>query len=132
MESALREAIDALLAIDLEACADVEIHETLMAGTRELSRLTGALARVAGEWDARMLWASDGSRAAWSRLSRETGASPRTAKAQVWRARQLQSMPATEAALSDGRLSVDQAELLINANQPGLEQFFMRDETMLI
>jgi hypothetical protein len=41
-------------------------------------------------------------------------------------------MPATVVALGEGKLSVDQADLLRTANRPVLRELFARDETLLI
>jgi hypothetical protein len=55
-----------------------------------------------------------------------------SAKVEVGRARKLRSMPATAAAFGEGRLSVDQVELLCRANQAPIREVFARDEQLLI
>ena len=41
-------------------------------------------------------------------------------------------MPATAVAFAEGKLSVDQVDLLVSANQPALAAVFERDEQMLL
>src|SRR4051794_39743819 len=132
MQTGLNEAIDELLELDPSTLSDTELHDIVVGGTRSRSRLDGALASFTAEWDTRRIWADDGSRAPWARLARECGLSPVKAKANLCRARRLRSMHCTRDALTDGRLSTDQTELVVKANQPGLEDYFERDETLLV
>ena len=67
----LDEAIDALNAVDLDSLDDASLDD-LVVGLRErCSRLAAAEARLLARWDARMVWADDGSKAPWARLARE-------------------------------------------------------------
>jgi hypothetical protein len=79
-----------------------------------------------------MLWADDGSKAGWGRLTRECSIFKSTAKHEMARAKKFRTMPATVVALHEGKLSIDQADLLRLANQPVLAELFARDETRLI
>ena len=89
-------------------------------------------ARMLAAWDARRLWADDGSKSAAARLARECELSSESAGRELKRARKLRAMPATAEALAAGKISVDRADLLAHANQPAFGGLFARDETMLL
>jgi hypothetical protein len=55
-----------------------------------------------------------------------------TTRLELKRARKLRSMPATAAALAEGKLSVDKADLLAQVNQPEVAHLFARDEQFLV
>src|SRR5947209_5466607 len=95
----LASAIDALAAVDARELADQDLHDEVMALQAEMSRLAAIRARLLEAWDARRLWADDGSKSATARLSRESDSSPMTARVELRRARKLATMPATAAAL---------------------------------
>jgi len=125
-------ALDALAGTDLSSLSDDELHGYV----GELHRLTSRLASVrsgpTAEWAARGAWADDGSKQPWARLSREQSLSPATAKREVGRAKKLRRMPATAVAVAEGKLSVDQVDLLCSVYQADLEPIFERDEQVLI
>ena len=127
----LSEAIDELAAVDPSGLSDAALHELVVEVVREGSRFAAARARLVAAWDARMLWADDGS-AGWGCLARECSLHSNTAKAELGRARKLRTMPATAAALAEGKLSIDQAELLAEANQAAIADLFARDEQLLL
>jgi hypothetical protein len=124
--------LDALDALDPDALTDDELHALVVATRRERDRLVAAEARLVAAWDARRCWADDGSKAAAARLARECSLSGITARAELKRARKLRSMLATADALREGKVSVDQADLLAFVNQPEVAEQFARDEAMLI
>ena len=72
----LREALDALAAVDLEALSDGELHAVVVELGELSTRLEAQWCRAIARWDARMVWADNGSRSAGARLSRETGRRP--------------------------------------------------------
>ncbi|MCU1461139.1 MAG: hypothetical protein JWO37_1214, partial [Acidimicrobiales bacterium] len=129
---ALAAAVDELFALDPDALSDAELHETVIGLQREESRFAAARARLLAAWDARKIWADDGSKAAAARLARECDLSLQTTGAELKRARKLRGMPQTAVALRDGKLSIDQADLLAFANQPAVAHLFARDEALLI
>ena len=108
----LREAVDALAAIDLDTLDDGGLDELVVALGRQSHRLAAATARLLSCWERRGVWAGDGSRRAASRLARDTATSPGTAKVALRRARALPAMPAVAAAVGAGRLSMDHVDLL--------------------
>jgi hypothetical protein len=128
----LATAIDELAAIDPTSLGDVELHELVVELALESSRLAAARAGALAAWDARRVWAADGSKSASARFARECDLSARTARSELERARKLRSMPETAAALRDGKVSVDQADLLAHVNQPDVAALFARDESLLL
>ncbi len=111
---------------------DRELHELVVAVQRERARLGALAARLLGHWDARRIWAGDGSRSAAARLSRETACSPATAGVEMRRARQQRGLPATTAAIGRGELSLDHIDLLGRANQAHRTAHLARDEAFLV
>jgi len=92
------------------------------------------MARAVAVWDGRKAWAYDGatSGAAW--LGYRCELSRSSAATLVRTARRLRAMPATEAGLHGGALSLAKATLLASAahrNDKTLE-VFARDEQMLV
>jgi hypothetical protein len=132
MTALLDETISALEAIDPAALSDGQLHRLVLELQAADSRLALVRAQVLSVWDARKLWADDGSKAGWGRLTRECHLTEGHAKAEMGRARQLRTMPATVVAVHEGKLSIDQADLLRTANRPELAERFAQDETMLI
>src|SRR6266700_7386562 len=107
----LEGAIDALGALDPDALADDELHSLVVGLRRVRDRLVAAEAALVSAWDARKIWRDDGSKAAPARLARECDLSAPTARAEIERARKLRTMPGTVAALAEGKLSIDEADL---------------------
>src|SRR4051794_36453254 len=128
----LDEAIDALNAVDLDSMDDSTLDD-LVVGLRERSsRLAAAEARLLARWDASMVWADDGSKAAGARLARDTESCKRTAYGLLRRARRLTSMPVVADAFRAGALSADVVDLLVRVNLPRRGAVFARDEQMLV
>jgi hypothetical protein len=128
----LDKAIDALSSLDPDALTDAELDQAVIALQRQRNRLGAAAARVLARWDRRRVWASDQSRSAATRLVRDTRCSITTARIELRRARQLQSMPATAAAVTNGDLSLDHVDLLGRANQPWRHAVFAAHEATLV
>lgn len=132
MEGALAATIDALLAVDPGTLDDATLHDTVVDLQRLSSRLTAARARLVANWDARRIWADDGSKAAGARLARDARCAPQTARAEVRRARQLRTMALTATAFAAGELSADHVDALCAANHEPLTALFARDEALLV
>jgi hypothetical protein len=128
----LDKAIDALSSLDPDALTDAELDQAVIALQRQRARLGAVAARVLGRWDRRRVWAGDQSRSAATRLVRDTRCSITTARIELRRARQLQSMPATQAAITNGDLSLDHVDLLGRANQPWRNTTFADHEATLV
>ena len=132
MVGRLAAAIDEVAALDPDTLTDAELHDVVIDLVREDSRLAAARARLVAAWDARKGWAANGSKAAAARLMLDASVSRRTAKRELRRARALRTMPHTAAAVAEGKLSIDHAELLVHANQAELASLFQRDEQVLL
>src|SRR3954451_23077490 len=128
----LDEGIDALNAIDLDTLCDEELNAYVLDLQDGCSRLAAAQARLLARWDARMVWADDGSKAAGARLARDTEGCKRTAYGLLRRARKLTSMPAVADAFAAGALNADVVDLLVRVNLPRRRELFARDEQMLV
>ena len=128
----LDKAIDALSTLDPDTLTDAELDEAVIALQRQRNRLGAVAARLLGRWDRRRVWAEDQSRSAATRLVRDTRCSITTARIELRRARQLQSMPATAAAVTAGDLSLDHVDLLARANQPWRHAVFADHEATLV
>ena len=64
------EALEALAAVDIDGLTDSELDEDLTALMRLAGRLDAAVCARAARWEARGIWAFDGSRSAACRLAR--------------------------------------------------------------
>ncbi|MEY2403382.1 MAG: hypothetical protein QOD38_933, partial [Acidimicrobiaceae bacterium] len=71
MTALLQESISALEAIDPSALSDVQLHELMIELQAADARFAAVRAALLSAWEARRLWADDGSKAGWSRLARE-------------------------------------------------------------
>jgi hypothetical protein len=129
---ALHDAIGALAALEPSALDDDELHTIVVAVQRERARLGVVAAGLLGRWDTRRIWASDGSRTAAGRLSRETACSAATAGVEMRRARHQRTLPATTAAIAQGELSLDHLDVMGRANQAHRAAHFARDEAFLV
>src|SRR4051812_16128611 len=132
MLEGLDAAIDALHAIDLDSLSDEELDDCVVGLQESCSRLAAAQARLLARWDARMVWADDGSKAAGARLARDTETGKRTAYGLLRRARQLTSMPVVADAFAAGDLQADVVDLLVRLNLPRRRELFARDEALLV
>ena len=124
--------IDGLLGVDVGGLSDAELHDVVIGVERQASRLAAGRARVLAEWEARKVWADDGSRSPRTRLARECKVAKESIGKDLHRARKLRHMPATAAAFADGGLSVDFVQLLVNVNTAPVAKQFARAEAMLV
>lgn len=129
---ALRDVTTRLLDVDPAGLDDETLHALAVGVQAERSRLAIAAAEVLGEWDARRLWESDGSRSPAHRLSRETRTAVGSARTEITRARRLRHLPVARAAVVEGRLSIDHVDLLGRANTAERRTLFERDEATLV
>jgi hypothetical protein len=128
----LHRAIDELGAIDPSEMSDADLNDAAIGLQQADSLLCAVRARYLSAWEIRRLWADDGSKAAAARLARECGLATATARRELRRARRLRDMPCTAAALIEGKLSIDQADVLVHVNQPAVAALFERDESLLV
>ncbi len=132
MDVLLGRAIDEVAAIDPSTLSATELQDLVIELIREESRFAAARAALVAAWDAQRQWADNGSKAAVARLMLDARVSARTAKRELFRARRLRTMPCTSAALAEGKLPIDHADLLMRVNQPEIAHLFARDEVLLV
>ena len=111
---------------------DAEVHEWVIDGQRQMSRMVAFNATMLTQWESRRVWANDGSRSPGARLAREANMSKESADRAISRARNLRQMPHTAAALASGDLSVDHVDLLARANSGCRTGFFTDHEETLV
>jgi hypothetical protein len=128
----LRAAVDALSAVDADALDDAELDDLVAGVFHQEARLAAVKARLVRRWEAVAGWAADGSRTAATALARDSMTSSKRAGAELHRARALASMPATAAALAEGRFSTEYVDLLVRANQPWRRAVFAEHEVTLV
>jgi len=130
--SALRAAVDALLASPDVFDGDDELHAFVIGAVVEQQRLVAAVAPAVARWDKLRVWGDDGSLSAASRLSVEAHTSKTAARCTLRRSKQLQEMPATAAAVAEGSLSPEHVDLLGRANRSHRRERFAQDEETLV
>ena len=131
---ALESALDALVDVDPIEFSDGQVHRALIELHAQQARLAAVALKFASSWDARRTWAENGSKSAQARLCRDARIRRATAAATLRRAKALASMPATAAALADGRITLDHVDLLIHANARSRWRCarFAADEELLV
>jgi Domain of unknown function (DUF222) len=128
----LREALDALADVDVEALSDGELHAVVVELAALSTRLEAQWCRTIARWDARMVWAHNGSRSPAARLSRDTGRRQAACGRLVTRARKLVSMPATAVAYRTGEICGDHVDLVGECNRDWPDADFADAETLLV
>lgn len=107
-----RQGNDALVELELDSLSDDELEATVLGLHREKQRLCANEARLLAAYDARRVFASDGSRTAAARVARKTHACRATVRGQVTLGRRLRLMPKVSAALAVGEITIDHAQVL--------------------
>ena len=115
-----------------EGLDDQSLSEAVVDFQRVRSLLDSAASAFVGRWDARRLWADDGSRSAGARLARDAGTRPGPAHSVVRTARGVGSMDAVKAAWAAGRIGSDHVRRLVDACTPERTEAFARVETDLV
>lgn len=128
---ALASAVAALQGLDVDALADAEVEELVVAVGREAGKLGVVHARLAAAADARGIWRRDGSRsfAAW--LARKLRCARSTAGALRRLGRSLRSMPAAEAAAAAGSISADHLREMAACQRFDPEAFAEAEATLV-
>jgi hypothetical protein len=127
----LNDTLAGLAAVDPAGLGDDELSAALVGAMRAGSALESVCARLAGEADARRVWADDGSKSCSGWLGRQAGRPVGESRGLVKRARRLRHMPATAAAHGAGEISTAHVERLIGAAKANLAAF-ARDEELLV
>ncbi|MDZ7677979.1 MAG: DUF222 domain-containing protein [Acidimicrobiales bacterium] len=117
--------------LDPAGLGDDELAGALVAAMRAGSALDAAVAHLAGEADARRIWAGDGSKSCSGWLGRAAGRPVGEARSVVRRARRLRHMPVTDRAHGAGEIAVAHVQRLIGAARVDRDAFAV-DEEMLV
>lgn len=94
-------------------------------------RIDAALARLAGVFDARSLWAGDGARTSGAWMAGRTELSGTRSRAAVATARDLRSCPHVEAAWEQGRIGTAKVRSLLSARAAHPELFAQHEEELV-
>jgi hypothetical protein len=115
-----------------EGLDDVSLAEAVTGLVRVRSLVDAVTAGFVARWDARRLWADDGSRSAGARLGRDAGCRRQSGTRLVHVARTLRSMPLVAEAWREGRISTDHVERLVRACTPERAEEFVEAEANLV
>ena len=133
----LREVLDRLARLDV-ASVDTsgldndELQALVVSVQLQRSRLALAAADVLHEWKQRDVWRADRHLRASVGLSQATRSCERHAGFELRRAKVLQRLPLTRAALAAGRVSMDQVDLFVRAaTEQRLEWFIAHEAEVL-
>ena len=124
--------IDRLLAVDTTILSADELASLVVGVQGECSRLTIAVADDLHRWVRRGIWQAGGSLNASLALGRVTKSDHRRAGFELRRARLLQRMPHTRAAVLAGRLSMDHVDLFVRFATVERFELFVEHETFLV
>ncbi len=130
---ALTAAVDGLVAADPGSLTDVEVAELMVELRRQQARLAAAVVEATAVFDARQVYAGDGSRSAADWISARTRQPRREVRAEVRLGRRLRVMPLTRAALRAGDIGVAHAHKLAGlAANPRTAAHFPEGEPLLV
>jgi hypothetical protein len=107
----LRSAVDALVAVDAAELDDGALGELMVELSRQRDRLEAVYHRLVAEHDRRRAWRGDGARSeqAWLRQRCRLSAGEAASRTEI--ARRLTALPATTAALAEGRITAGHARV---------------------
>jgi hypothetical protein len=129
---ALEAAIDDLAIVDVDASGDAEVHDLVVGLGRLSTRLEAAWCRLIARWDARQVWADDGSKASGARLARETHGRRGHCDRLVRRARDLTVRPHSTKAYAAGEITGRHVDLVASCNREWRNAEFADSEEFLV
>jgi hypothetical protein len=128
----LHAVLDRAREVDLGAATDDELDAALVDLGRLRDRVAALEATVAGEWDARKLWARNGARSAGSWLAHQHRV-PQAASGRVPRwGRRLRHLPAVAAAWSAGRITDAHVQRITRADTPRVHAQLLADQVEIV
>ena len=125
-------AVDALVATDPAAVGDDELAAAMVDLRRQQARLSAATAALTAEFDARRVWAADGSRGAAAWIAARVRQPRVDVAAEVRLGRRLRAMPATRAALAAGDIALPHAQRLAGLAAGRTGRRFPEGEDLLV
>ncbi|MCB1260807.1 MAG: DUF222 domain-containing protein [Acidimicrobiales bacterium] len=127
-----RAAVAALSEVDLGAFADAALSEHVADLQALAADAFAASVGSLGSWDARALWADEGFRSAKTWVASKGRTSSPDAGRQLRLARFLASFDHTAAAVQDGSVPVESAQVMARAAVGARQALFARDEALLV
>ena len=125
-------AIDGLIDLDPDTLDDAELADAVVALRRQQARLAAATARLTASFEARRIYADDGSRSCGAWLAHRCRLPAGQARGEVWLGRRLRGMPATAEAFATGDISMRHASLLAGLNGGRTAEHFAAAEAALV
>ncbi len=133
LSAALARVIEDMLAVDSDAVSDVALGEAMLGLRREQARLAAVVAELTAVFEARQVYASDGSRSATDWIAVHARLPRGQVAGEVRDARRLRSMPHTRAAFGAGELSAAHVRVLARlAGHPRAGRHFPDGEQHLV
>jgi len=130
---ALARAVDGLLAVDAEHLSDTDLAAAMVGLRRQQARLAAAVSELTGVFEARRVWAEDGSRSATDWIAVRAWLPRAQVAGEVRDARRLRTMPATRAAWHAGDVSPAHVRGLTRlAGHPRAGEHFPDGEGLLL
>jgi hypothetical protein len=124
--------VDEVLGTDPESLSDAELAEAMVELRRLEARLAAARTRLTAVFDARRVWAADGSRSAGAWLAHRCRLPSGQMRAEVRLARRLGHMAATVDAFAAGEIAEAHADRLAGLSVGRTAVCFARDEALLV
>ncbi|MGH9230058.1 MAG: DUF222 domain-containing protein [Acidimicrobiales bacterium] len=128
----LTAALDRLLGVDPDSLDDGELAEAVVELRRQQGRLAAATTKLTASFEARRVYADDGSRSVGAWLAHRCRLPIAQARAEAWLGRRLRSMPLTAEALAVGDISQRHASVMASLAGGRTTEFFARDEAVLV
>jgi hypothetical protein len=128
----LTDAVDGLLALDPDTLDDRELADAVVELRRQQSRLAAATTRLTAVFDARRIYADDGSRSCGAWVARRCRLPVGQARAEAWLGRRLRTMPVTAEAFAAGDISPRHVSVLASLAGGRTAELFARDEALLV
>jgi hypothetical protein len=128
----LAAALDGLVDLDPDTLDDAELADAVVELRRQQARLAAATTRLMAAFEARRVYADDGSRSCGAWVAQRCRLPVGQARAEVWLGRRLRTMPATTEAFAAGDISQRHASVLASLAGGRTAEFFARDEGELV
>jgi Domain of unknown function (DUF222) len=128
----LRASLDALLDLDPDTLDDAELAEAVVDLRRQQARLAAATTHLTAVFDARRVYAADGSRSCGAWVAHRCRLPVGQARAEAWLGRRLRTMQLTAEAFTAGDISQRHAAVLASLAGDRTGDLFARDEALLV
>ena len=133
LTGALADVVSDLLELDVDGLSDAQLAAAMVDVRREQSRLAAAVSALTAAFDARRVWADDGSRSAIDWIAVHARLPRPQAAGEVRDARRVRTMPATRMAWRDGDISPAHVRVLSGlSGHPRAGEHFADGEQMLV